>query len=215
MINSGNYICIEGNIGTGKTTLCELIQQRDQCKLILEEFADNPFLKYFYEDPERYSFTVELFFLTERHKQLKNDLLQPDLFITYYLSDYCLIKSLLFAKNNLKQEEEFKLYNKLYNSLSNDFRKPDRILYIHRPINIIQKQIKARGRSYELEIPDAYLQSIEEMYFQYFQTLKDTPCIILHCGEVDYINNPNAFEQIYQCLHKEFSTGIHHLEVKM
>lgn len=214
MSNSPQYICIEGNIGAGKTTLCQKINQLDECKLILEEFVENPFLQYFYNEPERYALTVELFFLTERHKQLKTELLNPELFVNYYLADYCQIKSLLFAKNNLKNEEEFKLYHKLYTNLAHDYRKPDRILYIHRPISKIIRQIKERGRTYELDIKAEYLKSIEEMYFQYFQAIPDTPCLILNCENADYLNNKNHFDQIYKLLHSPVDPGIHHFTIE-
>lgn len=213
MSDKSQYICIEGNIGAGKTSLCYLMQKRDGCKLILEEFADNPFLSYFYNDPTRYALTVELFFLTERHKQLKNDLLHRDLFSNYLLSDYCLVKSLLFARTNLKDDAEYNLYTKLYNSLSTDFRKPDKIVYLHQSIDKIIQQINARGRSYEMSITKEYLKSIEEMYFNFFYTSNDISCLILDCENIDFIKSESDFEQIYHLIKKDYSTGLHHIKI--
>ena len=98
------YICIEGNIGSGKTSLCEILASKYPVQLILEEFDDNPFLPYFYQNPERFAFTVELFFMAERHKQLSQLTLQKDLFYQFTLADYSFWKTLIFARKNLDEK---------------------------------------------------------------------------------------------------------------
>jgi len=122
-----NYISIEGNIGTGKTSFCRKMQQYHNCKLVLETFNDNPFLPMFYKDPARYAFTVELFFMTERHKQLQSNLVSQDLFNDFTISDYMFMKTILFARKNL-EEEEFRLFQKLFSVLNQSFPSPDLLI---------------------------------------------------------------------------------------
>ena len=149
------YICVEGNIGAGKTSFCQLIKTEYNCKLILEQFADNPFLPLFYNDPQRYAFTVELFFMTERYKQLQNELTQ-DLFYDFTIADYTFVKTLLFARQNLK-DDEYRMFQKMFNVLSQNFPNPDILVYLHRDVDMLQGNIKKRGRQYEATISDDYL----------------------------------------------------------
>ena len=139
-----SYISIEGNIGAGKTTLATLLSEQFNCKLILEQFTDNPFLPYFYNDPERYAFPLELFFMTERYKQMQLMLPQQELFRDLTLSDYFFTKTLLFARNNLK-DEEFRMFQKMFHTLSASFPKPEMILYLHRNLNSLMDNIQKRG----------------------------------------------------------------------
>ena len=149
------YVVIEGNIGVGKTTFCRKLQEKYDARLILEQFSDNPFLPYFYENPERHAFSVELFFMTERHRQLQEELIQGNLFNQQIISDYIFIKTLLFAKNNLN-EEEYRLFNRLFHVLNAHFKRPDLVVYLHRPISSLMTQIKKRGRTYEMEMSTMY-----------------------------------------------------------
>lgn len=174
------YICIEGNIGAGKTTLSKMLAEELNCNLILEKFAENPFLEFFYKDPERHAFTVELSFLTERHKQLQQDLTTGDLFTEFNLADYSLIKSLLFARQNLNPEE-FKLFQSIFNILSAKIPKPDLILYLHRPIERVKKHIEARARDYEQTIQDSYLETIQNAYLDFS---KPRRCCLWLCSMV-------------------------------
>ena len=118
------FLIIEGNIGAGKTTLSQMLAEDFGFKLLLEEFADNPFLPHFYQNPDRYAFPVELFFMTERHKQLQQELAQRDLFQEGIVADYIFYKTLLFARNNLNTEE-YRLFQRLFNILNAAFPKPD------------------------------------------------------------------------------------------
>lgn len=136
-----HYITIEGNIGAGKTTLAHLLAKHFDARLVLEEFADNPFLPKFYEDQERYAFPLELFFMAERYKQLKEMLHTRDLFQTITVSDYLFSKCLIFAKVNLA-EEEYRLYQKLFEIMQQQILQPDILIYLHAPVAKLQQNIK-------------------------------------------------------------------------
>src|SRR4051812_5068949 len=146
------FITIEGNIGAGKTTLAQMLSKRLNARLILEEFADNPFLPKFYENPAQYAFPLELFFMAERYKQLKDLLHTTDLFKSATISDYLFTKCLLFAKVNLP-ETEFHLYQKLFDIIHQQLIHPDLLIFLHAPVNRLQDNIKKRQRSYEQAIP--------------------------------------------------------------
>ncbi len=206
------YICIEGNIGAGKTTLSQMLAEEFNCNLILEQFTQNPFLEYFYKDPERYAFTVELSFLTERHKQLNAQLKNNDLFSDFTLADYSLVKSLLFAKENLSPDE-YKLFQNIFNLLSQNIPKPDLILYLHRPIERVKKHILERGRDYEMNIQSEYLESIQNSYFDFFKSQTLLPVVLLDGENMDFINNKLHFDEIKNILSQEFKPGLHHLRI--
>ncbi len=204
------HIAIEGNIGAGKTTLCQMIERDFNCRLILEQFADNPFLPYFYENPERFAFPVELFFMTERHKQLQEELTQSDLFRQVIITDYFFIKTLLFAKNNLNSEE-YRLFQRLFYILNTSFPKPELVVFLHRPVDNLMNLIKLRGRSYELDIEPAYLLDIQNAYFEYFKTEQSLPILIIDMEKVDFQNNPKHYEMVVDSLKSKYRPGIHYL----
>lgn len=162
------YITVEGNIGAGKTTLAHLLSKKLNSRLILEEFADNPFLAKFYDNPQQYAFPLELFFMAERYKQLKDMLHTKDMFQHVTVSDYLFTKCLLFAKVNLP-EEEFRLYQKLFDIIHQQLIFPDILIYLHAPVQKLQQNIKRRNREYEQAIPDEYLFNIQETYTSYIK----------------------------------------------
>ena len=162
------FITIEGNIGAGKTTLSNILAQKLNAKLILEEFADNPFLPKFYEKPDQFAFPLELFFMAERYKQLKDFLNTQDLFQQVTISDYLFTKCLLFAKVNLP-DEEFRLYQKLFDIIHQQITVPDILIYLHAPVQKLQENIKKRNRSYEQDIKDDYLFNLQETYTSYIK----------------------------------------------
>lgn len=207
-----HFIAIEGNIGAGKTTLCHQLAERFGCALILEQFTDNPFLPPFYEQPERYAFPVELFFMTERHKQLLEHFSQPDLFRSFTVADYFFVKTLLFAKNNLS-EEEFRLFQRLFQVLNATFPKPDLLLYLHRPVEVLLRQIKKRGRNIEQNISGAYLAEIQEAYFDFLKTETDTPVVILELGDIDFQQNKEAFFAIAEVISEKHPPGTKFLQI--
>ena len=207
-----NFIAIEGNIGAGKTTVCNLLQQNFSCRLILEQFTDNPFLPLFYDQPERYGFPVELFFMTERHKQLQEAFATIDMFTPLSIADYFFLKTLLFAKNNLN-EQEFRLFQRLFEVLNSTFPKPDLLVYLHRSVDDLIFNIKKRGRQFETEISAEYLTDIQNVYFEYFRTETSLPIVIIDVENVDFINNQAPFETLIEILKQPFSNGVHRLKL--
>src|SRR4051812_24457742 len=162
------FITIEGNIGAGKTTLAHLLSKHYNARLILEQFADNPFLPKFYENPRQYAFPLELFFMAERFKQLKDMLQMKDMFQNVTIADYMFSKYLLFAKVNLP-EDEFRLYQKLFDIFLQQIIFPDILIYLHSPIHKLQQNIKKRNRGYEQNIPTEYLFNLQETYTSYIK----------------------------------------------
>lgn len=207
------YICVEGNIGAGKTSFCNLIKSEYNCKLILEEFADNPFLPLFYSDPERYAFTVELFFMTERYKQLQQEL-STDLFYDFAISDYSFIKTLLFARQNLK-DQEFRLFQEMFTVLNQSFPTPDLYVYFHRNPDILQKNINKRGRDYENKISDSYLSGIQNSYFEYFRNVLTFPLLIIDLNEIDFVKNRSHYDEIKSYLSRTYRPGVHRLSLSL
>ncbi len=207
-----NYIAIEGNIGAGKTTLSSMIAEEFGCRLILEQFTDNPFLPFFYEQPDRYAFPVELFFMTERHKQLQEELNQINLFQQTILADYFFLKTLLFARNNLNTEE-YRLFQRLFHILNATFPKPQLLVYLHRPVPDLLKNIEKRGRAFEKDIAPEYLIQIQNAYFEFFRAQNDLPILIVDVEAVDFIDNKQHYQDFLDLLGKEYQPGIHRVKI--
>lgn len=202
------FIAIEGNIGAGKTTLCQMLHERHNCRLILEQFAENPFLPFFYENQERYAFSVELFFMTERHKQMQENLTQGNLFQELIISDYIFLKTLLFARKNLPPEE-YRLFQRLFQILNANFPKPDLLVFLHRSVPSLLHNIKLRGREYEQDISADYLQSIQDTYFDYFRTETSIPILIIDVEELNFLKNQEHYEMILEAMQKKYRPGVH------
>jgi 2-amino-4-hydroxy-6-hydroxymethyldihydropteridine diphosphokinase len=187
-ISKFKYIAIEGNIGAGKTSLAKKISIDFNSKLILERFADNPFLPKFYEDPDRYAFTLEMSFLAERYQQITDDLSQLNIFNDSIVSDYDIFKSLIFSKITLS-EDEFALYRKLFFSMYKDILKPDLYIYLNQNIDRLKENIKKRGRDYEQNIDSKYLKSINSGYLDFHKTQTDLNIKIIDINNMDFVNN--------------------------
>ena len=181
-----NYIVIEGNIGAGKTTLASMIARDYNAKLILERFADNPFLPKFYNDPSRYSFPLELSFLADRYRQLKEELVEPDLFKSFTVADYYFMKSLVFSSKTLEQDE-FSLYRQIFYIIYSSLPKPDLYVYLHVPPERLLKNIAMRGREYEKSITADYLSGIQESYFTFFRQNKENRYLVLDVSNIDFV----------------------------
>ena len=205
------YITIEGNIGAGKTTLAYMLSKVLNARLILEEFADNPFLEKFYENPSQYAFSLELFFMAERYKQLKDLVNQQDLFHSITVSDYLFTKCLLFAKVNLP-DDEFKLYQKLFETMHPQIIQPDILIYLHAPVNKLQENIKKRNRSYELNIKNDYLFNIQETYTQYIKQ-HNIKTLFIDASNADFLGNEKHLDVLLDALDKEYSDGQHYISL--
>ena len=204
-----HFIAIEGNIGAGKTTLAHLLAKQLDARLVLEEFEDNPFLPKFYENPQQYAFPLELFFMAERYKQLKDLIHTKDLFQNFTVSDYLFTKCLLFAKVNLI-EEEFRLYHKLYDIIRQPLIQPDLLIYLHVPVQKLQKNIRKRNRSYELNIPDDYLFRLQETYTHYIRQ-HNLKTLFVDAGNADFLGNEKHFRILLDALEKDYDNGQHFL----
>jgi len=183
-----NYIAVEGNIGAGKTSLATQIAHDFNAKLILERFADNPFLAKFYDEPKRYAFPLEMSFLADRYQQISDDLSQLDLFKDFIISDYDVFKSLIFSKITL-QGDEFNLYRKLFNLMYKDLRKPDLYVFLHQSTQRLQENIKTRGRDYEQNIADDYLEKINAGYLEFLKSQQDIKVKIIDISDKDFVEN--------------------------
>ena len=206
-----NFICIEGNIGAGKTSLAKKISEDCNARLILEEFANNPFLPNFYKEPEKYAFPLELFFMAERYKQLKEVMVQ-EIFSDFTVSDYFFVKSRLFAQNNLS-EDELQLFYRLFDIMLASLPKPDLLVYLHADIQCLQKNIKKRDRSYEREITKDYLLKIQEKYLDFFKKQKDFPVLIIDVTDSDFVQNDEKYQKILAAIKQPYSFGVHHLSL--
>ena len=207
-----NFIAIEGNIGAGKSTLAGLLAAHYDARLILEEFADNTFLPKFYEEPDRYAFPLELSFLADRYKQLKQTVLAPDLFRQQVVSDYLFTKSKLFARINLK-EEEYELFQRLFDIIEPQLPSPDLLIYLHAPVGRLQQNILKRGRSYEQHIADTYLEKVQDVYQQYLrQGVHKT--LMIDTSAADFLNNPSHFARLVEFMEKDYDFQHHYLSLE-
>jgi deoxyadenosine/deoxycytidine kinase len=203
-----NYLVIEGNIGAGKTTLATRIAEQFNAKLILEQFADNPFLPKFYKDPEKYSFPLELSFLASRYKQLNEELKYQDLFKTFTVADYYFMKSLVFAFSTLKGDE-YNLYRQIFYIIYSSLPKPDIYVYLHIKTGHLIENIKKRGREYELTITEEYLQNIQDSYFTFFKQNPDNKYLIIDINNLDFVRNDEHYDKIINTVfNSDYANGL-------
>ena len=198
-----NYIAIEGNIGAGKTSLATKISTDFNAKLILERFADNPFLPKFYEDAKRYAFTLEMSFLADRYQQISDDLSQLDLFKDFIVSDYDIYKSLIFSKITLP-EDEFRLYRRLFYLMYKDIAKPELYVYLYQNTERLQENIKKRGRDYEQNIDNDYLDKINAGYLEFLKNQTDLNVKTIDISDRDFVKN----REDYLWILNEINNGI-------
>tara|TARA_B100000886_G_scaffold125921_1_gene84864 strand:- start:1589 stop:2221 length:633 start_codon:yes stop_codon:yes gene_type:complete len=208
---SYKFITIEGNIGVGKTTFSKMLAEELGYRIVLEEFADNPFLPKFYNQPERYAFSLELFFMAERYRQL-GDLREQDLFSKGIVSDYFFVKSKLFAENNLS-DDELLLFNRLSDIALKNLPKPDLIIYLHSDVKRLQENIKKRGRSYEQNISNDYLSDIQNKYFDFFKKHLEFPVLIVDVSQVDFVNQKDIFQRLVALTAKSHQMGINRISI--
>ncbi|MFL1897201.1 2-amino-4-hydroxy-6-hydroxymethyldihydropteridine diphosphokinase [Aquimarina sp. 2-A2] len=191
-LSSFQYLTIEGNIGAGKTSLSNQIAEEFNAKLVLERFADNPFLPKFYEDMERYAFPLEMSFLADRYQRLQDDIGQLDLFKDFVVSDYDIYKSLIFAKVTL-QPEEYGLYKKVFDIMYSNLPKPGLYVYLYQNTERLLENIKKRGRAYEKDIAPEYLEKINKGYFEFIKSQKDRHVKIIDISDRDFVSNRSDY----------------------
>jgi deoxyguanosine kinase len=190
-----NYVVIEGNIGAGKTTLATRIAEQFNARLILEQFADNPFLPKFYQDPDKYSFALELSFLASRYKQLNDELGSQDIFKAFTVADYYFMKSLVFAASTLKGDE-YNLYRQIFYIIYSSLPKPDIYVYLHISTERLLENISKRGREYEKSITGEYLQKVQDSYFTFFRQNPENRYLIIDINEIDFVANRSHYSKI-------------------
>lgn len=203
-----NYIVIEGNIGAGKTTLATRIAEEFNAHLILEQFAENPFLPKFYKEPEKYSFQLELSFLASRYKQLNEELNPGNLFKTFKVADYYFTKSLVFASATLSGDE-FNLYRQIFHIIYRTLPKPDLYVYLNLRTEKLLQNIKKRGREYEKSITADYLKKIQDSYFNFFRQNPGNRYLILDINNIDFVDSEEDYRKVTGViLNKEYNYGL-------
>ncbi|WP_026914206.1 2-amino-4-hydroxy-6-hydroxymethyldihydropteridine diphosphokinase [Christiangramia portivictoriae] len=200
---SCNYIAVEGNIGAGKTSFSTMVSEDFNAKLILERFKDNPFLPKFYEDKDRYAFSLEMSFLADRYQQLSDDLAQYDLFKDFIISDYDVFKSLIFARITL-HEDEYSLYHKLFHLMYKELVKPELYIYLYQNTDRLLQNIKKRGRDYEQNIQPEYLIEINRSYLNFIKSQSNMKVQIIDISDLDFVAN----RQDYLKLLAEIDTAV-------
>lgn len=205
-----NYICIEGNIGAGKTSLATRIASQFNARFIPEEFEDNPFLPLFYEDQSKYSFPLELSFLASRYQQLSDVLAHQDLFHSFTVTDYLIDKSLIFSRNTLG-EEEYKLYVRLFNIMMQFIPRPELLVYLYVDIPKLRQNIRHRGRTYEQTIKTEYLEKIQQSYMEHLRTLQNQRILIIDTNNLDFVENREDYDTLLEIIMQPWDPGIHRI----
>jgi deoxyguanosine kinase len=195
------YIAVEGCIGAGKTTLTKMLGDTLGGQVVLEKFEENPFLKDFYRDPERYAFQTQIFFLLTRYKQ-QQELMQADLFHRFLITDYIFEKDKIFAYLNL-QDEELKLYETLVASIQHTIVAPDLVIYLQSAVPRLMHNIKHRGRSYEAEMSKDYIHDLNEAYNYFFFRYRATPLLIVNGAEMDFVTDEQQYEDLLRAIFRQ------------
>lgn len=205
-----NFIAIEGTIGAGKTSLATRISNEFNAKIILEQFEENAFLPKFYKDQDKYAFPLEMSFMASRFQQLKDQLGNQDLFRSFTISDYYIVKSLIFARKTLPEDELF-LFTRFFNFITANLPKPDLLVYLFLEVDKLQENIRKRGRTYEQEIKDEYLARIQSGYFDYFKQQQDMRILLLDTNNLDFVHNENDYKKIVDVISNQWPIGLHRI----
>ncbi|HRG26782.1 MAG TPA: deoxynucleoside kinase [Chitinophagales bacterium] len=205
-------ITVEGNIGSGKTSFARLLAAEIQAKLILETFADNPFLQKFFVKQQDYALGMEMFFMAERYEQLNREMNDQELFNERYVIDYLFNKSLLYARVNL-DDTEFNLYQKIFNLLNPRMRKSDIVIYLHSDLDRLVSNIYKRGREFELTVKKDYLKKIENVYLEHFRQVTDQKTLIFDVSEADFVANATDFQKMLSIIAEPHAVGVHRFKI--
>ena len=188
------YIAVEGPIGVGKTSVVERLGQRMDASTLLEEWGQNPFLQPFYDGKPGAAFQVELFYLLSRYRQ-QQELLQRNLFQQQTLSDYLFDKSKLFAYLNL-EDSELLIYERLWGLLVEGVPRPDLVVYLQAPTEVLLRRIRQRGRPEEARLAEDYLAEVNRAYNHYFFHYTQTPLLVVNTSDVDFVKRPEDVEDL-------------------
>ena len=197
------YIAIEGPIGVGKTSLAQLLSKELGARLVLEDFEDNPFLPDFYNDPERFGFQTQLFFLLQRYRQ-QQDLRQVDMFQKLLITDYMFVKDRLFASLNLG-DKEMQLYDTVASLLERNIIRPDIVIYLQADTDVLIKNIEKRGRNMEKNVTWEYIDALNQVYTEYFFRYQDTPLVIINTNNIDFVENENDLKEVIDYIRQPVS----------
>ncbi len=203
-----NYLIIEGNIGSGKTSLTNRIARDFGAREILERFGDNPFLPKFYNEPDKYAFPLEMAFLADRYNQLNKNIRDFELFSTFLVADYYFMKSLIFAQNTLN-DDEYQLYQQFFKIIYDKLPKPDLYVYLHLDVENLLRNIRKRGREFEQNIKPEYLEKISQGYFNFFKQQQDFPVLVIDTNKIDFVENTNHYKKLLGIIFdRAWPTGI-------
>lgn len=197
------YIALEGPIGVGKTSLAQMLSQELSTRLVLEDFEDNPFLSDFYNDPERFAFQTQLFFLLQRYRQ-QQELRQVDMFQKLLVTDYMFVKDRLFASLNLN-EKEMQLYDTVANLLERNVIKPDLVIYLQADTDLLMRNIAKRGRAMENNITWEYIDALNQVYTEYFFRYQETPLVIINTNNIDFVKNESDLQEVINYIRQPVS----------
>ena len=197
------YIAIEGPIGVGKTSLAKLLAKELGARLVLEDFEDNPFLPDFYNDPERFGFQTQLFFLLQRYRQ-QQDLRQVDMFQKLLITDYMFVKDRLFASLNL-DDKEMHLYDTVASLLERNIIRPDLVIYLQADTDVLMKNIAKRGRNMERNVTWEYIDALNQVYTEYFFRYQDTPLVIINTDNIDFVENEKDLKEVIDYIRQPVS----------
>ena len=205
------YIAIEGNIGAGKTTFATWLAQHLKSDLMLEQFQENPFLEKFYDDPERYALSVELTFVSDRYRQLRERLGARNLFRQVLVSDYAFVKSMIFAKANLPADE-FKLFRTMFKLMDAQVAQPEVVAILDPNPEKIRQQIETRGRSYEQDMPQDYLDKIAYHYQRHYRYARGSRILWIDSTDIDIVNRPADAKRLASLVLEPRKPGVYSLK---
>jgi len=188
------YIVVEGPIGVGKTSLAQMLGEEFGSRVVLEKVTENPFLAKFYSNPVAYAFQTQMFFLLSRYQQ-QRELAQPELFKQSVVCDYLFARDKIFATVNL-DEDELALYQQIFSLLDQRISKPDLVIYLQSPTEVLGQRIRMRGRSFEKDISREYIEAVNEAYNRFFFNYDETPLLIINTAEVDFVRRPEDFQDL-------------------
>ena len=194
------YIVIEGPLGVGKTSLAQMLAEKMTGQTLMEDVEENPYLINFYQDPQKYGFQTQIFFLLRRYKQAQA-IGQMDLFNRVIISDYLFDKDRIFAQVNL-DDNEFWLYEQLFQILRKRLTTPDLVLFLQANTDVLMERIKKRNRKYEKSVNYKYLEKINRAFNDFFFHFSDCPLLVVNASEIDFVHVPEDFENLVDQINK-------------